>query len=473
MVFNSISFFVFFAIVLGIHQLRLPWELKKVNLVVASSLFYAAWNPFFLVLLWVSILVDWNIATRMGNYPARLRKGLLLLSLLTNLGMLGFFKYGNFLAGNLGWVLRKIGLHYQPSTFGIILPVGISFYTFETLSYTIDVYRGDERPWKSFLDFAVFLTFFPHLVAGPIVRPADFLPQCDEPRQANRDQMAWGLTLLVIGLFEKTVVADGLLAPQVDRVFKSGTMAGLADAWCGTLAFTGQIFCDFAGYSLCAVGVALCFGFLLPDNFNCPYAAVGFSDFWSRWHISLSSWLRDYLYIPLGGNRRGLTRTKVNLAVTMLLGGLWHGASWTFVAWGGLHGLFLAGQRMIEPTLRARRRFRGALGTFVAAMTTFLLTTGAWVFFRASSFTQAFRLLWAMVGGQARPYFRLVGRRDLVEVVAIVGIMLFLQWRLRDRPLGEAISRIPWTVRGVVLGAMIVFMVTSTDPGRAFIYFQF
>src|SRR5260221_7609135 len=258
MVFNSIGFFIFFAIVLGIHQLPLSWRAKKINLVVSSSLCYGAWNPLLLALLWISILVDWQIATRMNRFRPEVRKRMLIVSLAVNLGALSIFKYGDFITQNVAWILRHVGLEYRPSPCGILLPVGISFYTFETLSYTIDVYRGEEKPWKSFLDFAVFLTFFPHLVAGPIVRPADFLPQCDQQRRATHAQLGWGLMLLTMGLFQKTVVADGTLAPVVDRVFHASSLAGFAHAWCGALAVAGQIFCDFAGYSLCAVGVALC-----------------------------------------------------------------------------------------------------------------------------------------------------------------------------------------------------------------------
>ena len=246
--------------------------------------------------------------------------------------MLGFFKYGGFLLANFRRGLALLGVDYVPPEMDIFLPIGISFYTFQTLSYTIDVYRGHTRPWPSFLDFAMFVTFFPQLVAGPIVRAAEFLPQCVTPKRANAHQLGWGASLLVLGIFEKVVLADGVMAPVVDTVYGSVREAGFFSAWVGTLAFGSQIFFDFAGYSTCAIGAGLSLGFVLPDNFRFPYAAVGISDFWTRWHISLSSWLRDYLYIPLGGNRQGLVRTQANLMVTMLLGGLWHGAAWRFVA---------------------------------------------------------------------------------------------------------------------------------------------
>lgn len=472
MLFNSVGFVVFFAVVLGLHSLPFSWRQKKLNLVVASSLFYAAWNPFFLVLLWISIIVDWHIATRMVRFSAKTRKRLLLLSLVTNLGMLCLFKYGNFFSQNVGVLARLLGANYHPSPLGLILPVGISFYTFETLSYTIDAYRG-EPAWDSFLDFALFLTFFPHLVAGPIVRPHDFLPQCKTPRRATAAQLGWGLSLLAFGLFEKVVIADGTLAPAVDLVFQQTPRVGMIDAWCGAFAFSGEIFCDFAGYSTCAIGVALCFGFLLPDNFNCPYASLGFSEFWRRWHISLSTWLRDYLYVSLGGNRAGVVRTYVNLMTTMLLGGLWHGASWTFVAWGGLHGAYLAGERALKPVLANQAVLQGQIGRLAGVGLTFLLTSVAWVFFRSASFNGAFDVLRAMAGRHHAPPFGVVGMRNVIAVLCTLGAMLAVQWYMRGRTLASVVRRVPWQVRALLLAAVLILIVTEAGVDRAFIYFQF
>ena len=294
MLFNSYTFVLFFGVVLCLHNLRLPWRAKKFNLLLASYLFYAAWNPPFVVLLWISTLVDWFVAKRMHRAASPVvRRALLMVSLAVNLGLLGFFKYSGFLIENFRAVLQLVSIEFVPPRMDIILPVGISFYTFQTLSYTLDIYFGKTRPWHSFLDYALYVTFFPQLVAGPIVRAVHFLPQCPEPRRATRDELGWGLTLMLIGLFQKVVVADGLLAPVAEAVYDTKVVATPASAWLGTLAFAGQIFCDFAGYSTCAIGAALCLGFRLPRNFHYPYAAIGFSDFWRRWHISLSSWLRD------------------------------------------------------------------------------------------------------------------------------------------------------------------------------------
>jgi D-alanyl-lipoteichoic acid acyltransferase DltB (MBOAT superfamily) len=264
--------------------------------------------------------------------------------------MLIFFKYGTFLLDNFVTLVNALGADFHPAKPNIILPAGISFYTFTTLCYTIDMYKKESKPVNSLLDFSLFVTFFPHLVAGPIVRPPQLVPQFENERKTSQDQIIQGLFLLSLGLFMKVVLADSMLSVAANAVFNAHQPLASLDAWIGVLAFSGQIFFDFAGYSTCAIGVAACLGFTLPQNFLYPYAAIGFSDFWRRWHITLSAWLRDYLYIPLGGNRNGKFKTYRNLMITMLLGGLWHGANWTFVAWGGLHGFYLWVEKAILDT---------------------------------------------------------------------------------------------------------------------------
>ena len=473
MIFNSLTFAVFFLAVFVAHRLPVPWTWRKLNLLAASYLFYAAWNPPLVLLLAGTTLVNWKIANAIPSAGPRGRRGLMVLSVCCNLGVLAFFKYAGFLVENFTLLMQALGVDYHPAKPGIILPVGVSFYTFEALSYTINIYRGKNRPWHSLLDFALFLGFFPRMVAGPILRPEQFLPQCNAPQRAGWSQIGWGLALLTIGLFEKAVLADGLLAPVVDSTFGNSAAVGSLDAWAGTMAFTGQIFFDFSGYSICAKGVALCLGFDLLDNFRFPYAARGFKDFWQRWHISLSSWLRDYLYISLGGNRCGAGRVYLNLMTTMLLGGLWHGASWTFVLWGGLHGLYLIGDRLYEKAA-AGRAVCATLPARVAGMlVTFLLVSIAWVPFRAATFESAWQMLGAMFGAAAGPAMGAVRGADAAKVAAVMCGTILLQWRVRDQTMRSIAMGMPWWARVLILAAMIVALFVAPGEDRAFIYFQF
>ncbi|MCG8435241.1 MAG: MBOAT family protein [Gammaproteobacteria bacterium] len=473
MLFNSLTFIVFFAIVLSLHYAPFNWTTKKTNLLVASYLFYAAWNPPFVVLLWISTVVDWHVANALAREerPGR-RKLLLTASIAVNLGLLGFFKYGEFLLENFIALAALAGVTYQPADWGIVLPVGISFYTFQTMAYSLDVYLRRAAPAKNFLDFALFVTFFPQLVAGPIVRPTQLIPQFAHHRIATAKQLYWGLALVTIGLFQKVVIADGLLAPTADQVFGSKDLLNPLDAWLGTLAFSGQIYSDFAGYSTTAIGVALALGFSLPNNFNYPYAAIGFSDFWRRWHISLSSWLRDYLYIPIGGNRKGPVRTYINLMVTMLLGGLWHGAAWTFVVWGGLHGLYLAAERWLKARFGDKAVWRSLLGKLFLALLTYFLVNITWVFFRAQDFATAWRMITAML------WFATDGKPVLpnvyvLETILTIGAMLCIHWRMRERKLEHVVAAMPVWLIGLAWGAMLFLIIITQGGSNAFIYFQF
>jgi alginate O-acetyltransferase complex protein AlgI len=368
--------------------------------------------------------------------------------------------------------MSSFGIAYTPPEWSIVLPVGISFYTFQTMAYSLDVYLRRAAPAKSLLDFSLFVTFFPQLVAGPIVRPTQLIPQFAEPRQASSRQLRWGLALMTIGLFNKVVIADGLLAPSADAVFGAEATLPALDAWLGTLAFSGQIFCDFAGYSTTAIGIALCLGFSLPNNFRFPYAAIGFSDFWQRWHISLSSWLRDYLYIPLGGNRKGRGRTYANLMTTMLLGGLWHGASWTFVVWGGLHGLYLAIERWLTETFAGARIARTVLFQFAMALVTYFAVNITWVFFRAQDFPQAFSMLVSMFGLQTEATAVLPTIR-IIEVIVVTVSLVGIHWFMRERSLEDVAQRAPTWLLGSIWGAMLFAIITTQGTGDAFIYFQF
>ncbi len=487
MVFNSYTFIVFFIIILILHNLPFSWKTKKVNLLLASYIFYAAWNPPFILLLWLSTVVDFYVGRALytQNNVAKKRM-LLVLSLIGNLGMLCFFKYGTFLLENFVILVNALGVDYHPAKPNIILPAGISFYTFTTLCYTIDMYKKKSEPVKSMLDFSLFVTFFPHLVAGPIVRPPQLVPQFETERKANQQQMLNGLFLISLGLFMKVVLADSMLAATANSIFASPDKLPALDAWMGVLAFSGQIFFDFAGYSTCAVGVALCLGFVLPQNFLYPYAAIGFSDFWRRWHITLSAWLRDYLYIPLGGNRSGGFRTYINLMITMLLGGLWHGANWTFVVWGGLHGFYL----WVEKFLKDKTNKQDAMPAYVQssvvsnlnlsksakgflyALFTFFLINVTWVFFRATNFKDAWSLLTSMFGFM-KGVEPVLSTLAILKVMIIITFMVIAHWLMRDTKVLDVIAKKPWWLVGIFWAIILLLLIWSQESSSSFIYFQF
>ena len=496
MVFNSYTFIAFFIIMLILHNLPFSWRVKKINLLLASYIFYAAWNPPFILLLWLSTVVDYFVGRALYVQENKYKKRMLLVvSLIGNLGMLCFFKYGGFLLDNFVALVNMVGLDFHPAEPNIILPAGISFYTFTTLCYTIDMYHRKSEPVKSLLDFSLFVTFFPHLVAGPIVRPPQLVPQFESPRKASQQQLLQGLFLLSLGLFMKVVLADTMLSTSSDTVFNHPAPLLAVDAWLGVLAFSGQIFFDFAGYSTCAIGVAMCLGFVLPENFRYPYAAIGFSDFWKRWHMTLSSWLRDYLYIPLGGNRRGEVRTYVNLMITMLLGGLWHGASWTFVVWGALHGTYLCVEKLIQekfaPTPKAPPGEEmipnpiivqasiapsilknNSFNNFLLAMFTFFLVNVTWVFFRAADFTSAWRLLTSMFG-QADKGIAILPTIDMIKVGIVITCMVIAHWFMRNTGVLEVAKKLKWWMVSIVWSLLIISLIVSQKSSDSFIYFQF
>jgi alginate O-acetyltransferase complex protein AlgI len=386
-----------------------------------------------------------------------------------NLGFLGFFKYGNFLLENFTLLLNAVGIEFQARPMDIILPMGISFYTFQTMSYTIDMYYKKIQPARTFLDFALYVTFFPQLVAGPIVRAKDLVTQFYEEKKASMEQMIWGAFLLTMGLFMKIVLADTLMSETSDTVFDSTKVLHFWDAWAGTLAFSGQIFFDFAGYSTCAIGIALMLGIILPHNFLYPYGAVGFSDFWKRWHISLSSWLRDYLYIPLGGNRFGITRMYVALMITMLLGGLWHGAAWTFVVWGLLHGIYLVFEKVAGNWARVNKN---AMYAIFFAFTTYTLVNFTWVFFRAKEFTTANNMVLSMLGLNDDGV-KILERFDLIKVLVLSGILFLSHWFMRKHTVKELATKInPW-IFGLIWAILFILICIAQGSGEQFIYFQF
>jgi len=380
MIFSSPRFFVFLAAVLAVLALPLRHETKKRILFVASCVFYAAWDYRYLALLLLVSVIDYYCAARIaGADDPRARSRWVTFSVVSNLGILGYFKYYNFVVGNLNGLVAWTGVSLP--VLSILLPAGISFYTFKSMSYTIDVYRREIEPCGSLMDYATFVTFFPELIAGPIVRASIFLPQMTRRIGPTADRFAVGSSLFLLGLTKKVVIADRLAAP-VDQVFARPALFSAPTLWLAAVGYSLQIYCDFSGYSDMAIGTAKMIGYDLPENFNMPYSAGNIGEFWRRWHMTLSAWLRDYVYIPLGGNRKGEGRRYVNLMLTMLLGGLWHGANWNFVMWGGLHGSALAAHAWYRT--KAGNRLR--IPSPVAWLMTLLFVVLCWIPFRSPTF---------------------------------------------------------------------------------------
>lgn len=471
MLFNSLSFVVFLVIVLALYYSKIfKWTGKKRMLLLASYVFYGLWNPPLVILLWISTVVDWTAGNKLAiETNAKKRKMWLLLSMFVNLGFLAFFKYGNFLLENFTLGMNAVGIAYEPKPMDIILPMGISFYTFQTMSYTIDMYNKKIKPARTFLDFALYVTFFPQLVAGPIVRAKDLITQFYEEKKATTQQFIWGTFLLTIGLFQKVVLADTILADVSDQVFGSEDILHSLDAWTGTLAFSGQIFFDFAGYSTCAIGIALMLGIILPDNFRFPYASIGFSDLWKRWHISLSTWLKDYLYIPLGGNRNGITRMYVALMITMLLGGLWHGAAWTFVIWGALHGIYLIVERVLKTKINIKIN---AFNGIILALLTYTLVNFTWVFFRARELSTAKNMISSMLfindDGS-----KILNGFEVIKVLVLISILFICHWLMRNTSMKDLSQKISPLVLGIVWAILLFLIAIAQGSGEQFIYFQF
>jgi alginate O-acetyltransferase complex protein AlgI len=407
-IFSSPRFLAFLVVLLALLALPIRLRAKLLVLAAASCLFYAAWDVRYLALLiGVSVVDYWAAAKIHASDRAGTRKAWLALSMVSNLTLLGYFKYTNFLIENVNGLF---GAHVP--ALRILLPAGISFYTFKTMSYTIDVYRKEIQPCRSWLDYVTFVTFFPELIAGPIVRASVFLPQMQREIGPTRARLSLGTSIFLFGLMKKLVIADPI-ASVVDPVFADvGAYSG-ASLWVAALGYAIQIYCDFSGYSDMAIGVAKMIGYDLPENFAMPYLSGDITEFWRRWHITLSSWLRDYLYIPLGGNRRGLGRTYVNLAATMLLGGLWHGSSWNFVVWGALHGVALAIHRWLtsHPSWRP-------LPNVVTGPFTFLFVILAWIPFRCTTFGSTFTMVKKMFTLQ--PGFHWVPSSVLIGAAVMV-----------------------------------------------------
>jgi D-alanyl-lipoteichoic acid acyltransferase DltB (MBOAT superfamily) len=473
--FNSIEFLFFLPAVLAVYYV-LSTRAQNAWLLVASYVFYGWWDWRFLGLILLSTVVDYFIGQRIAAADEEsTKKRLLAVSITTNLGILGVFKYYGFFVQSFVGVLEAMGVQAHVTTLQIVLPVGISFYTFQTMSYSFDIYRGRIQPTRNFLNFALFVAYFPQLVAGPIERAHHLLPKLEAVRRIKWLDIAVGFELIVIGLFKKVAVAD-TLGPIVDARFADPSLSSGADLLITTYLFAFQIYGDFSGYSDIARGVSRFFGVDLMRNFNQPYLSQSITEFWRRWHISLSTWLRDYLYIPLGGNREGSFRTYQNLMTTMLLGGLWHGANWTFVVWGGLHGLYLAVHKVL---LRGHRPDidntpRLGVAPLIRIIVTFNLVCLTWIFFRAADLATALEILGRIVfweGGSSQLESIKIGER----IIVLVGTMVMLDWLQARRGDHAIMLRWHWIPRATGYAALLLLTLTlgNLTDEVPFIYFQF
>lgn len=480
MLFNSITFFVFLLIVLLLFwwiQPKHP-KLGKAVLLVSSYIFYGWWDWRFLLLIIISSASDFFIGRLLFHKKTPgIRKILLAVSLLINLGILFFFKYFNFFIDSLHYILGSNNVT-QWSTLNIILPVGISFYTFQTLSYTIDIYRRNIQPSQSALTFFTFVAFFPQLVAGPIERAKRLIPQFEKPQLFSYPQATDGLKLMVWGLFKKMVIADQL-AIIVNTVYSQPENFSGAEIIIATFLFGFQIYCDFSGYSDIAIGTAKLFGIELMSNFKTPYLASSISDFWHRWHISLSTWFRDYVYISLGGNRKGSFKWSGNILITFLVSGLWHGANLTFLLWGLVHGLLYISEKLIAPIIKTPKRIK----TFVGWLITFTLVNCCWIFFRAES-TEHLNLLWQRVFsnfwakqwtfGQL-PTINQQFAEPIRALLITFPLFIAVEVLLQKKSFAEFITAKPkvfrWSSYYILILLILFFGVLNSAP--QFIYFQF
>lgn len=469
MLFNSLDFALFFLVVFAAYA-ALPLRAQNRLLLVASYFFYGCWDWRFLSLIALSTAVDFTVARGLDrSEDPRRRKALLFVSMAINLGVLGFFKYFDFFVGSAEALARTCGFDPPNLRLGLVLPVGISFYTFQSMSYTIDVYRRQLKPARHFLDYALFVSLFTQLVAGPIERAAHLLGQVMQPRKITWNGLQTGAWLFFWGLFKKVVIGDNVAA-WADQVFSGSVAWSTGSVVLGVYAFALQIYCDFSAYSDMARGLGSCLGFDIMINFRNPYFARDPSDFWRRWHISLSSWLRDYLYIPLGGNRRGPRRTYFNLMATMVLGGLWHGAAWTFVVWGLFHGLLLAVHHLVRGK-KAHAAPPTAFGTAWRRLAMFHAACFGWLLFRAESLRDVGGMLVALV---RNPGWSAECTAWLFQI-AFLSLPLWavqiLQERTGDSLAPLRLSLVPRTLLyATTAGLLILFANTGS---RAFIYFQF
>ncbi len=472
MLFHSFEFiFLFLPIVLILYYGHSWVKIRMPLLFLSSYFFYAYWNYKFIPLLFFSTYIDFLIAKKMGESEVPLyRKSLLILSVSLNLGLLFIFKYLNFFIENTNQLLSLLNGPTIDLVEGLVLPVGISFYTFQSMSYTIDLYRNHSKPYSNFLSFATYVSFFPQLIAGPIIRHSDLVEQLQKSVKKHFDCGLFekGLYLFVIGLSKKVLLADRL-AMAIDPVIANIAQAGMLEAWACALGYTLQLYFDFSGYSDMAIGLGLMFGLSFPPNFNSPYKATSITDFWRRWHMSLSFWLRDYLYISLGGNRLRPSRTYLNLLLTMMLGGLWHGAAWSYFFWGTLHGSLLAIERILKIE---KKQMTSIYLRKTWPVLTFFLVVICWVFFRAESINHA--LLWleqmfSFSGGLSLSEFS-SRTRDRFAVALVVGLLIVFKASNTDSLL-KSFQGKAW--QGILMAILFISSLMMLREDSPFLYFQF
>ena len=485
MLFNSLHFALFFPIVFTLYYLIKP-KFRWILLLIASYYFYMSWNPIYILLILFSTVVDYGVTVFMERTASQFRKKLLLaVSLFANLGLLFTFKYLNFFNSIVADSLTAFGYEYSYSPLNILLPVGISFYTFQTLSYTIDVYRGNQTAQHHFGKFALYVSFFPQLVAGPIERSTHLMPQFDQTFDFDYKRITDGLKLMFWGLFKKVVIADRL-SIIVNQIYNNPNEYDGFALLLGSVFFAFQIFCDFSGYSDVAIGVAKVFGFDLMQNFRIPYYSKNISEFWKRWHISLSTWFRDYVYIPLGGNKVKKPRWFFNLFITFFISGIWHGANWTFVAWGALHGFYLIAAILLAGLKNKINHLlfldrNPFVFKLVQVLTTFILVDFAWIFFRANSMSDALLIIQKIgqinfVLSQWIESLYTIGTDKTGLIVAVLSILIMEVVHLfdRDESFINKLNRLSTPKRWALYYVFILyFLFFGTFSQQDFIYFQF
>lgn len=483
MLFNSLSFALFLPVVFILYWFVTNRSLKFQNslLLLASYFFYGSWDYRFLFLLIFSTLLDYFTGLKMAEAKTVARKRFWFwLSIGVNLGFLGVFKYYNFFADSLAEGLARVGVQINPGTLNIILPVGISFYTFHGLSYVIDIYKNRIEPEKNFIDYSVFVSYFPLLVAGPIERATHLLPQIKKPRTFNYEQGTNGLYLILWGLFKKMVIADNC-APLVDSVFGAEQLPA-STLLVGAVLFAFQIYADFSGYSDIAIGTSKLFGIELLTNFRFPYFSRNIAEFWRRWHISLSTWFRDYLYIPLGGSKAGTWKSIRNVFIIFMVSGFWHGANWTFIIWGAIHALLFLPSFIFKSNKKYQKEvvdptgFSGAIVAFTHMALTFAAVTLAWIFFRASSVSEAVRYIGSLFNRSLLSVPRMTGEQNTDLVLCVIGIIVLLVVEWNYRKTNFVFSNFAgksWFTRLAVLIAIVMSIYYFAGMSASFIYFQF